>query len=312
MSGAVQRLRITQVTWEADAVLSPAPRRTVRRALAPWRPGAHIDLRLPSGQLRQYSLCGDPDDRTSYRIAVLREDHGRGGSREIHETALAGRILEVLGPRNHFELAAAPRYLFLAGGIGITPILTMARAAAAAGVPWTLWYGGRNRSAMAFTAELPTGAVHLRPQDTGGLLPLADIVAATAPDTVVYACGPAPMLDAAAAVCAAAGRELHLERFTGTAAPPPPGGEAFEVELRQSGMVLVVPPQRSLLDVVLHAVPDAAYSCQEGYCGSCETKVLAGVPDHRDTVLSDAERRRGEVMMICVGRARSPRLVLDL
>ncbi|MFF5297117.1 PDR/VanB family oxidoreductase [Paractinoplanes globisporus] len=306
-----RQLRVTQVTWEADGVLSLRLADPTGATLPAWTPGAHIDLRLPSGQLRQYSLCGDPGDRSSYRIAVLREEAGRGGSREVHETPLAGRILQVRGPRNHFELSAAPRYLFVAGGIGITPILAMARAASS---PWTLWYGGRTATAMAFTDALPPGDVHLHPQDTSGLLPLADMVAATTPDTVVYACGPAPMLDALTQVCAAAGRRLRLERFAASATPVAASADdrPFEVELRQTGVILPVPAQRTLLDVILEAVPDVAYSCAEGYCGSCETKVLDGVPVHRDTVLTEDEQSRNDVMMICVGRSQTPRLVLDL
>lgn len=308
----VQHLRVAQVTWEAQGVVSLRLVHPDGAPLAPWKPGAHIDLRLPSGQLRQYSLCGDPDDLSAYRIAVLREEPGRGGSREVHDTALVGRVLEVRGPRNHFELVAAPAYLFLAGGIGITPILAMVREVDRRGDTWALHYGGRTRAGMAFTGELPAGDVHL----VDGLLLLDDIVAATTPETVVYACGPGPMLDAVAAVCARHDRTLHLERFGADPAAPaggaPADGDAFEVELSRTGVVLPVPADRTLLQVVLDAAPDVAYSCEEGYCGSCEVRVLAGTPEHRDTVLSAEEQDRGDIMMICVGRSRSPRLVLDL
>lgn len=269
-----------------------------------WEPGAHVDLLLAPGLVRQYSLCGDPADRSIFQVAVLREPVGRGGSRYVHETLTEGSTVSVGGPRNHFPLVTADRYLFIAGGIGITPIVPMIAAVAARGVPWRLLYGGRTRSSMAFAEELRENygdRVILRPQDETGLLDLDSFLA---DDTEIYCCGPEPLL---AAVEQRSPARLHVERFKAV------DGErtSFEVELR-SGRTLVVPADRSILETLEDAGITPLSSCREGTCGTCETGVLEGVPDHRDTVLDDAERAAGDVMMICVSRSRGPRLVLDL
>jgi ferredoxin-NADP reductase len=306
------RLLVQQVTWEAADVVSI--RLTGESAELPaWTPGAHLDVVLPSGLIRQYSLCGDPADRASYTVAVLREPDGRGGSAEIHDTALVGRTLEIRGPRNHFELTPAPAYLFVAGGIGITPILAMIRHAAATGADWRLVYGGRTRGSMAFLRELLAiggDRVTVCPQDETGLLDLPAILA-SAPDADIYCCGPEGLLRAAQA--ADPDRTVRIERF-GMAEHHEPGIEAtgFDVELRRSGLTLAVPAGRRLLDVIKDALPDVAFSCEDGYCGTCETAVLAGVPEHHDDILTVEERERGDSMMICVGRSVSPLLVLDL
>ncbi|MFE1962099.1 PDR/VanB family oxidoreductase [Streptomyces sp. NPDC059479] len=318
-----RHLLVEQVRLEAAGVVSLTLVDPDGAELPPWAPGAHIDLFLPSGTVRQYSLCGPPDDRRSYTVAVLREEHGRGGSAEVHDTALVGRLLQVRGPRNHFALVGAPHYLFLAGGIGVTPILAMVRQAAADGASWELYYGGRSRAGMAFTKTLSAvdaGRVHIVPQDEQGMLPVAALVGAAPPGTAVYCCGPEGMVQAVTEACARARPvTLHVERFgappgggSADARSPSPGAGHFTVELRRSGLTLDVPPERTLLDVVREAAPDVAFSCEEGYCGSCETKVLAGVPEHHDTVLSDEERERGDTMMICVGRSASELLTLDL
>ncbi|WP_330176908.1 PDR/VanB family oxidoreductase [Streptomyces sp. NBC_01498] len=313
-------LLVEQVRLEATDVVSLTLADPDGGALPPWEPGAHIDLRLPSGTVRQYSLCGPPDDPCHYTVAVLREERGRGGSVEVHGTALVGRTLRARGPRNHFPLVPAPHYLFLAGGIGVTPVLAMIRRAVADGASWELHYGGRSRASMAFTGvltDLGAARVHLVPQDESGLLPLTDLVGAAPPGTAVYCCGPEGMVRAVTDACAAVPDALHVERF---GAPPgaTPAGEAgpaaaaFTVELRRSGLTVRVPPDRTLLDVVREVAPDVGFSCEEGYCGSCETRVLAGVPEHHDTVLSDEERESGDTMMICVGRSASDLLTLDL
>ncbi|MEU0529470.1 PDR/VanB family oxidoreductase [Amycolatopsis tolypomycina] len=271
-----------------------------------WEPGAHIDLRLPDGVVRQYSLCGDPADSSAYRVAVLREPDGRGGSAYVHDKLAAGDRIEVDGPRNHFALVDAERYLFIAGGIGITPILPMLDRA---GTDWHLVYGGRTRGSMAFTEELARHGdrVTFRPQDEHGLLDLPSLLADVRPGTAVYCCGPEPLL---AAVEALGPADLHVERFTARADEGP--REAFEVELAGSGRVLPVPADRSILEVVEEAGVSVLSSCREGTCGTCETGVLGGEPDHRDSVLTADERLENEVMMLCVSRACSPRLVLDL
>jgi ferredoxin-NADP reductase len=292
-----------------------------RRALPPWEPGAHVDLLLTSGKVRQYSLCGDPADATRYRIAVLKETAGRGGSIELHASAAAGVAVAARGPRNHFRLVEAPDYLFLAGGIGVTPILPMISAAEQAGRPWRLAYGGRSRSSMGFVAELEAwrgGALQLVPQDECGLLEIDALLAQTNAETAVYACGPAGMLAEVERVADRYGRRgaLHIERFSAPedvdAATVHPGDQPFEVELRQSGLILQVAADRTLGSILQDANVPISFSCQEGYCGSCETRVLEGVPDHRDSILHDEEKSSGRTMMVCVGRARSARLVLDL
>jgi ferredoxin-NADP reductase len=319
------RLLVDEVRPEADGVLSLRLVRPDGLPLPAWSPGAHLDVVLPSGLIRQYSLCGDPEDRRGFRIAVLREADGRGGSREIHDSALPRLEIGVRGPRNHFPLVEAQRYLFLAGGIGITPILAMARDAGRRGVPWQLVYGGRTRATMAFVEELqglPGGSVEVLPQDQHGLLPLEQLLDETGAGTgtAVYCCGPEPMVRAVEEISARRlpPGALHVERFSAASGPrvsspaPDEASDEFEVELRRSGVVLSVPADRTLLDVVRDVVPDAPYSCEEGFCGACETVVLEGVPRHNDTILTDEDRASCSMMMICVGRSCSPRLVLDL
>ncbi|MFE7171057.1 PDR/VanB family oxidoreductase [Streptomyces sp. NPDC057616] len=295
----------------ADGVLALTLRHPLGEDLPPWEPGAHVDVVLGPELERQYSLCGDPADRSAWRIAVLREPDGRGGSAHVHEQLGAGDKVRVRGPRNHFRLEPAPRYRFVAGGIGITPILPMLAAAEAAGAEWTLLYGGRTRNSMAFTEELACygDRVTVCPQDESGLLDLDRVLAGLPEDTLVYCCGPGPLLDAVEARCPA-GR-LRVERF---APKEQPGGEnaEFEVELAQSGRSVTVAADVSVLDAVRAAGVEVLFSCTEGTCGTCETEVLEGAPDHRDSVLTDAERESGETMMICVSRCRGKRLVLDL
>ncbi|HVB04948.1 MAG TPA: PDR/VanB family oxidoreductase [Acidimicrobiales bacterium] len=322
--GATRALLVCRVSLEADDVISIELTEPDGRELPAWEPGAHIDLFTPSGRIRQYSLCGDPQDRARWRIAVLREDRSRGGSRELHDHPLVGRKLRVIGPRNHFPLVDAERYLFLAGGIGVTPILPMLAAAERAGRPWSLVYGGRRLSSMAFRSEIARrrgGSVRLVPQDTDGLPDLEAALSEAPPGTAVYCCGPEPMLQAAGAACLGhlGAAAFHLERFSEPAGPLPEAtavaGErfaTFEVELARSGRVLTVPADKSLLRTVKEAVPTVLYSCEEGYCGTCETRVLGGLPDHRDSILSAAEQATNTTMMICVGRSLSERLVLDL
>lgn len=319
-------LTVTRLRREAEGVLSLDLADPAGAPLPEWSPGAHLDVRLPSGLIRQYSLCGDPSDRRGYRIAVLLAEDSRGGSREIHETVRPGSVLDVVGPRNRFELVEAPAYLFIAGGIGITPILAMARAAQTAGTPWSLLYGGRSRRSMAFLDELGAltgGTLSLAPQDEVGLPDIEAELRRAGPGAVVYCCGPEGLLQAVRGLSSRlpAPPAVHFERFaagggtttaattTGASAEP---AAAFEVELRRSGHVLTVPPEVTVLSAVGKVLPAVPFSCGEGVCGTCETTVLAGVPDHRDELLSPEEHESGTTMLICVSRSRSPRLVLDL
>jgi len=297
----------------ADGVVRLTLRHSDGRPLPAWEPGSHVDLVLADDLVRQYSLCGDPRDSSALHVAVLREPAGRGGSRHVHDTLTAGQQVRIRGPRNHFRLVEAKRYLFIAGGIGITPILPMLDAVSASGRDWRLVYGGRTRSAMAFRSELERrfpGNVEIHPQDEDGLLDLPTLLAEPSDNTVIYCCGPESLLAAVEQRCAGwpAG-VLHVERFTPKADGP---REVFEIELAQTGDVLTVPADRSILDVVEQAGVAVLSSCHEGTCGTCETGVLAGAPDHRDCVLTEEERQAGDAMMICVSRSCSPRLVLDL
>lgn len=288
--------------------------------LPPWEAGAHLELVLPSGLIRQYSLCGRGEDRHRYSVAVLRVADGRGGSKEIHDTDLVGTELEVRGPRNNFPLIDAPAYLLLAGGIGVTPLLAMARELQATGRQWSMVYGGRTLDKMAFRDELlEVGAARLTlvPEDTAGFPDLPGLLGGAATGTAVYCCGPEGMLDAVESVHADLNGaiSLHIERFSASAETLEKinaAGTAFEVELRRSGRVLDVAADQSLLEAVRTVVPGIEFSCSEGICGTCETRVLDGDIDHRDGLLTDDERDAGDTMMICVSRCRSPRLVLDL
>jgi len=268
--------------------------------LPKWAAGAHVDLLLDAGTLvRQYSLCGDPHDRSVWQIGVLREPAGRGGSAYVHDQVREGDELDVRGPRNNFELVSSPRYVFVAGGIGITPILPMAAAADEAGATWEFHYGGRTRTSMAFldaldVLEARTGhgpRVTLHPQDEVGLIDLTRILGTPQPGTLVYCCGPEPLLKAVEAVCAdwPAGT-LHLERFAPKAQSERVLAGDFKVELTLSGQTLTVPPDKSILQVVEEAGITVLSSCQEGTCGTCETSVLECEGDHRDSLLTPDER----------------------
>ena len=286
------------------------------RPLPEWEPGAHVDLELQDGLVRQYSLCGDPKDRSQLQLAVLREPASRGGSSHVHDVLAEGDEVRVRGPRNHFPLEKAKRYLFIAGGIGITPILPMLRAVDASGADWQLFYGGRTRASMAFAEALQQTygkRVSIRPQDEYGLLDLPSLLGKPQRKTAVYCCGPEPLLAAVETACEQWPNDaLHVERFApkeDLAAGP---RTTFEVELAQSGQTLKVSEDMSILEAVERAGISVMTSCEEGICGTCETSVLSGQIDHRDSVLSDEERAAGDTMMICVSRAKSDRLVLDL
>ncbi|MEU1276215.1 PDR/VanB family oxidoreductase [Streptomyces sp. NPDC005799] len=300
----------------AEGVVLLTLRDSNGRPLPEWEPGADIDLVLRAGLVRQYSLCGDPGDRSRLQIAVLREPESRGGSSYVHDVLTEGESVRIRGPRNHFPLVKAKSYLFIAGGIGITPILPMVAAVNATRADWRLVYGGRTRASMAFGEMLQRvygDRVSLRPQDEYGLLDLASLLGKPQRKTAVYSCGPEPLLAAVEAGCEKwPSGSLHLERFAPkkdvTAGP----ATTFEVELAQSGRTLTISEDMSILEAVESAGVSVMTSCEEGICGTCETKVLSGQIDHRDSVLDDEERAAGDTMMICVSRARGNRLVLDL
>jgi ferredoxin-NADP reductase len=284
--------------------------------LPPWTPGAHIDFVLGDELIRQYSLCSSPSKPGVWRVAVLRAPDSRGGSERVHDNLAPGSIVRVRGPRNHFPLVASPRYLFIAGGIGITPLLPMIAEADASGADWRLLYGGRERASMGFLEELVQygDRVKIVPQDEEGMLDLESALGTPQPNTLVYCCGPEALLGAVEKFCEKwpAG-SLRLERFS--AKPQERAAEAdstFELVLQRSGTTLEVPPDKSVLTVIREAGVSVLASCLEGVCGTCETEVIEGDVDHRDSVLNEEEQASNEYMMVCVSRCRSPRLVLDL
>ncbi|WP_074333298.1 PDR/VanB family oxidoreductase [Mycobacteroides abscessus] len=291
-----------------------------RRALPSWRAGAHLDLVLPSGRIRQYSLCSDPLDRSSYRIAVRKIVEGGGGSIEIHEELGIGSTPAAYGPRNAFPLALTDyrgieqrRLHFIAGGVGITPILGMMQTAHRAGMDWTMVYTGSRRASLPLLDEVTRfgDRVIVRTDDKAGIPTSQNLLTGAHPDAAIYCCGPAPMMELVRiAAEQEAGVEFHYERFTRATVV---GGKPFTVKLGVDGPTIPVPPDRTVLEAVRENWPAVPYSCQQGYCGSCKTTVLSGLIDHRDSILSDAERRQGQAL-ICVSRAAvaDGELVLDI
>ncbi|MCZ4303376.1 PDR/VanB family oxidoreductase [Zoogloeaceae bacterium G21618-S1] len=296
-------------------------------ALPAFTPGAHLKLRIPGlDDPRCYSLihldpstdaCQSPKQ---YRLGVRLEDASRGGSRHMHALAVGDRLM-ANGPHNEFALHAAETgeapIVLIAGGIGITPIASMATALAAAGRPWTLHYSGRSRDQLAFVDELSAlGADHLTlhaDDDPATRLDLGALLDGLTTTQHLYVCGPTGMIDALIDGAKKRGwpaGHIHFEHF-GTAAPHV-GDQAFEIELAQSGMVLTVPADKTILEVLEAADCDPMYDCKRGECGVCTATVLEGTPEHRDYFLSDAEKAGGKLIQICISRAKSPRLVLDL
>lgn len=287
------------------------------RELPPWRAGAHLDIELPSGRLRQYSLCGDPADIRAYRIAVRRIPDGKGGSIEVHDALPVGTRVVIRGPRNAFPFAVpghgspSTRLHFVAGGIGITPILPMMRLADRLGVEWTMVYTGRSRDTIPFLDEVESfgSRITVRTDDEHGLPDASALLPGVTAETAVYCCGPVPMTAAVtAAIREMPGVELHSERFS---PPPIVDGKPFEIEFASTGVVVEVPADKSALDTILETQPDRPYSCRQGFCRTCKVRVLAGEPEHRETVLTAAEHEAGE-MLVCVSRAAGGRLTLDL
>ncbi|MCR3750699.1 PDR/VanB family oxidoreductase [Lentzea californiensis] len=307
-------LVVTEKSAVAHGVTALTLRHPEGRRLPDWSPGAHLDLVLPNGMVRQYSLCGDRWDSGSYRVAVLREPSGRGGSAFVHDRLRCGDRMAASAPRNNFRLAPAPSYLFIAGGIGITPLLPMIHQAALLGVGWHLLYGGRNLGSMAFRDELAGHGdrVTVVPQDELGLLDLPAHLPPPGPDTQIYCCGPAPLLEALQRLTAGypAG-QVRTERFVPAAETSAARDEPFEVELRRTGVTVVVTPRQSVLDAINAVGATVLSSCRQGTCGTCETAVIEGRPEHRDSILDDSERAAADCLFPCVSRSGSGRLVLD-
>jgi ferredoxin-NADP reductase len=283
--------------------------------LPSWAPGAHITLHLDDSLSREYSLCGSTDSNaTSWTLAVKRCPDSRGGSVYIHDRTEVGATVAVSGPKNHFQLAPAGEYLFIAGGVGITPIIPMIEHAHRLGVTWRCVYLGKTAASMPFRAQLVSeygDRVQVHASSDSGRLDLAGLLKQLGEDTALYCCGPESLICDLEKLCAEAKIELHVERFTPKVLDSTEH-QPFDVEISGTDTVLHVPADRSMLDVLLDADLDVMSSCEEGTCGTCEVRVLCGKPDHRDSLLTAAEQQENTRMMPCVSRARSQKLVIEI
>jgi vanillate O-demethylase ferredoxin subunit len=313
-------LQLRAIRYEADGIHSFEFRHADGAALPAFAAGSHIDLHLGNGMVRSYSLCNPQTETHRYVVGVNRDRASRGGSAFVHHQLRTGDMVTVAVPRNNFALAEdAPHSVLIAGGIGITPLWCMVQRLDSLGRSWELHYCARSHAGAAFLDDLRAlkaasthGQLHLHFDDRmqGALLDLRQVVASAREGSHFYCCGPLPML--AAFEDATAGLpppQVHVEYFAAKEAPSTTGG--FQVELARSGKVLDVPAGKTILDAMLEAGIDVPYSCLEGVCATCETRVLGGVPDHRDLVLSKEEQASNTVMMICCSGSKTPKLVLD-
>jgi ferredoxin-NADP reductase len=305
------------IRFEANGIFSIELRSPTGEDLPAFQAGSHIDLHLANGLSRSYSLLNSPDDRHRYVVGVLNDRNSRGGSRYVHNELRVGTTIKIAPPRNNFALEeSAPKSVLVAGGIGITPIFCMFNRLRSIDKPVDLIYCARTRSEAAFCSELEkSGAsVTTRFDDEAGSPPdLKAMLAGQSPESHFYCCGPTPMLAAFEAACSALGfPNVHIERFAAVGEVEAAQESGYQVQLAKSGKSISVPAGKSLLDALLEAGVDADYSCREGVCGACETAVLEGVPDHRDSVLTDRERESNKTMMVCVSGCKGNRLVLDL
>jgi ferredoxin-NADP reductase len=308
------QVRLRALVWQAPGVLALELSAPDDRPLPAFEPGAHVDLTLPDGTMRQYSLCGDPADTSHYRLGV-RDIGGGQSSGFIHSELRPGAFLTIGAIRNDFPLVDARQYIFIAGGIGITPLIPMMRKASASGRPWTLHYCNRREDAAPFLAEIRSlgGDVVLHSSESGTRLDPAQRLAQVQQDTLIYCCGPERLMKAVeAATQAWPPGSVRFEWFRPRSHRSDEPGDSFEVVCQASGVTVTVPSDKSVLDALFEAGLDVPSSCQQGICGTCETRVICGEVDHRDSILSDCERAANQSMMICVSRARGRRLVLDL
>lgn len=317
MSGELLQVRVAQRVTEAEDICSYELVRVDGAPLPPFEAGAHIDVHVAPGLVRQYSLCNAPHETHRYLIGVLRDPASRGGSQGMHETIQAGATLQISAPKNHFPLVAAERSLLLAGGIGVTPLLAMAEALAAQGAAFELHYCTRSPERTAFRQRLLTApfAAQVRCHyDSEQRLDLAALLAAQERGTHVYFCGPAGFIAHVQATAAALdwpADQLHLEYFSANVAPVS-GDQTFEVRLASNGACYTIPPDRTVLQVLNDAGVFVPASCEQGVCGTCLTRVLDGVPDHRDLYLTEEEQAANDQFTPCCSRARSASLLLDL
>lgn len=309
------RLRVSRISWACDGVVRVGLTDPTGAELPTWDPGAHLSLRLPNQLVRQYSLCSEPADTSEWEVAVLIDPASRGGSAFVHARLRPGELIEVQGPRNNFVLERAPRHLLVAGGIGITPILPMARKLAGDSGEWSMIYLGRSRSRMAFLDEVSTFGARVRvhaDDEAGGPLDLASLMEGIDSTTLVYACGPVALLTALQELVP--NEQLRLERFAGPAVPAGRSGKdaAFDIVCATSGGRVHVAAGVSAAEALQMEGYDVPTSCLEGFCGTCEVKVLAGAVDHRDTLLSPREREANTHMYVCVSRGAAPEITLEI
>jgi tetrachlorobenzoquinone reductase len=314
-ANATMDLRLTAIRYAAKDTHTYEFRRPDGGALPPVEPGAHIDLHLGNGMMRQYSLTTVEGANDAYIVGIKRDRASRGGSIYIHDNLKVGQIVKVGGPRNNFPLNEdAPHTVLVAGGIGITPIRCMAQRLMTRGKSWSMYYSCRDRSEAAFLDELskrPEVTPHFDAEANGKFLDMKAIVAGAPAGSHFYCCGPLPMLGAFEdATKDLPPEQVHVEYFTAKEAAATEGG--YTIVLQKSGRELPVPEGKSILHVLRDAGLDVTYSCEEGVCGACETVVVSGTPDHRDNILTDAERAASKTMMICCSGSKSARLVLDL
>jgi vanillate O-demethylase ferredoxin subunit len=309
------RLRIKSAIWEAPDIVSYDLRSVEGATLPPFTAGAHIDLTLGNGLIRSYSLVNSQLERHRYMIAVQKDRASRGGSKWVHENLRVGDVVTVAAPRNNFALnEAAERSIFIAGGIGITPILSMIERMTTLSKQWELIYCSRSRDSAAFFEALEKRSevwFNFDQEPGGRVLDVNAVVKNSPANAHFYCCGPLPMLASFEEATKGLPRErVHVEYFTAKEPPALAGG--LKVVLAKSGCELIVPPGKTILDTLLDAGKDIPYSCREGVCGTCETKVLEGVPDHRDVILTKEEHASNQTMMICCSGAKTDKLVLDL
>jgi len=308
-------LRLTAIRYEAKDTHSYEFRRTDGGALPGVEPGAHIDLHLGNGMMRQYSLTTVEGADKAYIVGIKRDRASRGGSIWIHDNLKVGQTVKIGGPRNNFPLNEnAPHTVLVAGGIGITPIRCMAQRLMARGKSWSMFYSCREREEAAFLDELSVRrevTLHFDAEANGKFLDMKAIVAGAPAGSHFYCCGPLPMLAAFEDATKDLPREqVHVEYFTAKESAATEGG--YTVVLQKSGKEYAVPEGKTILQVLREAGIDITYSCEEGVCGACETVVVSGTPDHRDNILTDAERTASKTMMICCSGSKSERLVLDI
>ena len=320
MAESILEVRVKRIGYEAENINSYELVAPTGGELAPFTAGGHIDLHLSNGMIRSYSLVNDQCERHRYVIAVNRDAAGRGGSSFVHDSIRAGDIITVSHPRNNFALhEEAEHSVLVAGGIGITPLLSMVRRLETLERSWELFYAARTRVAAAFLDELnalrPNVHLNLRvdfdDERSGRVFDLAAIVKKAPAHAHLYCCGPLPMLAAfEAATADRPADHVHVEYFQARQAPAIEGG--FEVKLARSNRRILVEAGKTILDALLDAGIAVNYACTEGVCGTCETRVLEGIPDHRDQFLSKEEQAANKTVMICCSGVKSGTLVLDL